>query len=108
MDLAFLRPGADYSISAAGPDGRDLEGRLGERRGRPCWVFHQAQPRGRVVSISLKLPGFSLEPDGSLKADSPESEARLVLLAQVRACRYFPPRGVYVWRLKLLGRVWPL
>ncbi|MDR1045620.1 MAG: hypothetical protein LBP33_10960 [Candidatus Adiutrix sp.] len=109
MDLAaFLQPGADWPVSAAETDGRNLDGRLAERRGRPLWLFSQAGTPGRMLNLSLTVPGFSLDRDGSLQTASPETEARLLILAQVRGCRYFPPHGLYVWRLKLLGRIWPL
>ncbi len=92
---------------AAADQGRPIQGQLTERRGRPRWVLPSPQPPGRVLTITVELPGFRLAENGDLAPAGTESTAPVVLLGQVRGCRFFPPANVYVLRLKLLGRVWP-
>lgn len=106
MDLgAFLRPGGGYSLTAVG-EGRMVRGRLISRRGRPGWLFHEPQPAGRTLVLTVRLSGFGLEADGSLTPGG-AGPAGLVLWAKVRACRRLPTRRLYLARLTLLGRIDP-
>ena len=107
MDLgAFLRPGGIIPITvAAEGENHSAEGRLLERRGRPLWLSAAPQPQGRVLTISVELPGYSLAEDGSLVLSGPHAQVPVILVGQVRGCRLFAPRQFFVLRLKLLGRV---
>jgi hypothetical protein len=110
MDLgAFLRPGADLAVALAPAEGGggSVQGRVARREGPPRWVGPTPQPTGRKLTLTLDLPGFSLDEGGSLRPAGPETSARVVLLGEVRGCRFWPPRELYVLRLSLLGRVWP-
>jgi len=109
MDLgAFLRPGGIFPVTAlAEGESQPAAGHLLERRGRPLWVADAPQPHGRVLTIRVELPGFRLAEDGSLTPAEAEALVPLILLGQVRGCRFFPPRQLYVLRLTLLGRVDP-
>ena len=106
MDLgAFLRPGAQAAVLLA-PDGDDaVPGRLIKRGERLSWFCAAPQPWGRRLSLTLDLPGFSLDREGDLCPAGPSDTAAVVLLAEVRGCR--PWRDEYALRLSLLGRVWP-
>lgn len=108
MDLgAFLRPGGSFSLMITRED-RRVRGRLISRRGRPLWFAAESQPAGRLLNLTVEIPGFHLEPDGSLRpAEEAGASVAVVLLGRVRACRRLPRRGLYLLRLKLLGRVWP-
>ncbi len=108
MDLgAFLRPGGGFSLMIA-HESQKARGRVIARRGRPVWLAAEPQPAGRLLNLTVDLPGFRLEPDGSLRpAGEAGASVALVLLGRVRACRRLPGRGLYLLRLKLLGRVWP-
>jgi hypothetical protein len=106
MDLgAFLRPGNGFSLTIA-HESHEARGRLISRRGRPLWLAAEPQPAGRLLNLAVRLPGFHLEADGALTPAAGTS-ATVALLGQVRACRRLPGRGVYLLRLKLLGRIWP-
>ena len=82
-------------------------GRVVRRKDRLRWLCSAPQPPGRELTLTIDLPGFDLEDDGSLRPAGPPASASLVLLGRVRGCRFWPPGAVYVLRLSLLGRVWP-
>jgi hypothetical protein len=111
MDLgAFLRPGAQAAVlltpasegEAAGPA---VPGRLVRRGARLSWLCAAPEPPGRRLSLTLDLPGFSLDQEGDLCPAGPSDTAAVVLLAEVRGCR--PWGREYALRLSLLGRIWP-
>ena len=106
MDLgAFLRPEARLTILLA-PDGdRAVPGRLLRRGARLSWLCAAPQPPGRRLSLTMDLPGFSLDQEGDLCPAGPKDSAAVVILAEVRGCR--PWRKEYALRLSLLGRVLP-
>jgi hypothetical protein len=108
MDLgAFLRPGARAAVLLAPDQGRApaVPGRLIRRGERFSWLCSAPQPPGRRLSLTLDLPGFSLDREGDLRPAGPSDTAAVVLLAEVRGCRQWG--GEYALRLFLLGRVWP-
>lgn len=111
MDLnAFLKPGADLPIIVTVEEegkGIQVSGSLLLRRGHPVWLCSKPQPPGRALVLTVELPGFRLADDGELSQAEPDTKAGLHLLSRVRACRFFPPRAVFVLRLDLLGRIWP-
>ena len=108
MDLgAFLRPGAQAAVLMV-PDregGPAAPGRLLRRGERLSWLCAAPQTPGRRLSLALDLPGFSLDQEGDLSPSGPSDTAAVVLLAEVRGCRFFG--GEYALRLSLLGRVCP-
>ena len=109
MDLgAFLRPGAQAAVlMAPAPEGEADQAVLGRlvRRGKRLSWLCAAEPPGRRLSLTLDLPGFSLDQEGDLCPAGPADTAAVVLLAEVRGCR--PWGKEYALRLSLLGRVWP-
>ena len=107
MDLgAFLRPDANLPVTMIDDNqARSIEGRLKERRRRPVWICPEPRPLGCKLVINIKLPGFSRQNDGSLRAASSTAKAELSLLAVVAGCRPFGNQ--YLLRLKLLGRIFP-
>ena len=108
MDLgAFLRPGSQAAVLMA-PEregGPAIPGRLLRRGERLSWLCDAPQVPGRRLSLTLDLPGFSLAPEGDLVPAGPSDKAAVVLLAEVRGCRFWGRE--YALRLSLLGRVWP-
>lgn len=108
MDLgAFLPPGGSFSIKIKEKGAaEEIPGRVDEHRGRPFWIA-VSRPEGQILHITVELPGFSLGDDGSLKPAGPAARAYVVLVGQVKGCRFIPLWRQYVLRLKLLGRVWP-
>jgi hypothetical protein len=108
MDLgAFLQPGAQAVVLLAPAEegAPALPGRLLRRGTRLSWFCAAPQPPGRRLSLTLDLPGFSLDQEGDLCPSGPLDTAAVVLLAEVRGCR--PWGREYALRLSLLGRVWP-
>ncbi len=93
-------------MTAAG-NGRPVDGRLIERRGRQLWLSPVHQPPGEMLNLSLSLTGYRLDEDGALYPAELEALAVVELLARVLACRRCWPRPFYLLRLELLGRVWP-
>jgi len=109
MDLgAFLPPGGSYSVKILGKDAAEAcRGRVEEHRGRPFWTAESRQPAGRVLNLTVEMAGFSLAGDGSLAPAGPAARAYVVVIGQVKSCRFIPSWKVYALRLKLLGRLWP-
>jgi len=109
MDLgAFLPPGGSYSIKIKTTGAaEEIRGRVDEHRGRPFWMAESGQPAGRILNITVEMSGFSLDDDGALKPAGPSAVAYVVIVGQVKGCRFIPPWKQYVLRLKLLGRLWP-
>ena len=104
MDLgAFLRPGARLNVLMTPEGDDDVPGRLIRRGARLSWFCAAPQPPGRRLSLTLDIPGFSLEQEGDLCPAGPKDSAAVVILAEVRGCR--PWRKEYALRLSLLGRV---
>ena len=109
MDLgAFLPPGGSYSIKIKEKDAaEESRGRVDEHHGRPFWTVESHQPTGRVLNITVEMSGFSLGGDGSLTLAGPAAMAYVVVIGQVKGCRFIPSWKQYALRLKLLGRLWP-
>jgi len=108
MDLgAFLRPGAQAAVLLApGEEGGPVcPGRLLRRGAKLSWLCAAPQTPGRRLSLTLDLPGFSLDQEGDLRPSGPLDTAAVVLLAEVRGCRSWGRE--YALRLSLLGRVQP-
>ena len=109
MDLgAFLLPGGSYSIKIKAKDAaEECRGQVEAHRGRPFWTAESPQPAGRVLNITVEMAGFSLAGDGSLIQAGPAARAYVVMIGQVKGCRFIPSWKLYALRLKLLGRLWP-
>lgn len=109
MDLGvFLPPGGSYSIKIKDKlSAEEVRGRVEEHRGRPFWTAASHQPSGRILDITVEMSGFSLADDGSLILSGPAAAAYVIMVGQVKVCRFIPSWKLYALRLKLLGRLWP-
>lgn len=109
MDLgAFLPPGGSYPIKIKDKTAaEETRGRVREHRGRPFWTVAGRQAAGRIVTITVEAPGFTLDDDGSLAPAGPASVAYIIIVGQVKKCRFIPAWRLYALRLNLLGRLWP-
>jgi hypothetical protein len=109
MDLAaFLAPG-DYPVFRVGnsPDDKPWGHVRCRPSGRLSWVSCDPAPAGDRLFLTLKLPGYHLDDDGSLLeaiASDPELEAWVIISGEVKDCRLVQDQ-YYLLRLTDLVRV---
>jgi hypothetical protein len=105
MDLAaFLAPGIHPVYKVGDSLDEDPWGHvLCRPGGRVSWVSKAPAPAGDRLVLTLKVPGYRLDLDGSLReALERDGEAWLILSGEVRSCRQF--QGQY-YSLRLTGLV---
>ncbi|MDR2386344.1 MAG: hypothetical protein LBE80_02005 [Deltaproteobacteria bacterium] len=94
MDLAaFLAPGVHPVYKVGNSFDHDPWGHLLCRAdGRVSWICKGPTPAGHRLVLTLKVPGYRLDLDGSLSQaleSNLEAEAWVVLSGEVRSCRWF-------------------
>jgi hypothetical protein len=75
--------------------------------GKVTWLAKEPAPTGHQLFLTLRLPGYRLDTDGSLLEimdQNPDQEAWVVLSGQVRGCRLFQEE-LYLLRLTNLVRL---
>lgn len=124
MDLtAFLAPGV-YPVFLADcvSDGEPWGHVLCRPGRRLSWLAQESAETGQRLLLTLKIPGYFLDCDGSLRnsggspdisesvdeprssVPAPQTEAVVVISGQVRRCR-LSPAGNFVLRLADLMRL---
>ncbi|MDR1656912.1 MAG: hypothetical protein LBT47_05070 [Deltaproteobacteria bacterium] len=88
MDLcAFLTPGVYPVFFRDDPDQERPWAHIISRPGRRIsWLTSEAGCPGADVVVRLSLPGYRLEPDGSLASEDGKS-APIVLFGKIKASR---------------------
>ncbi|MDR2444035.1 MAG: hypothetical protein LBE31_11005 [Deltaproteobacteria bacterium] len=104
MDLrAFIGPGVHPVFLQGDSCQQEPWGHVLSRPNRPLsWLVRDCPSPGSQIAISLSLPDFSLDPDGSLCPKS-GALARVVLLGLIKKSR--PLEGAHVLKFTSLMRV---